>query len=203
MINKIKIIWYVVIIILAFYHLSINNKNYGSSQSVLSSRTKTLQLQISRKDMVSNSLLSEKKILINNFFQNIGFVDSPLNSEKLIQISESNNIDYRLLVAIAGVESGFCRNGQFPSSSHNCFGWGGTHLIHFSSYEEAYEHIGKSLARHYELSDIDSIAKKYNPGSWEDWSGKVRLFIKKIDSQPYEGRPTEKIRDRLLLQSKE
>ena len=54
--------------------------------------------------------------------------NSPLydNADKIIEVSDKHQFDYRLLPAIAMQESNLCR--LIPEDSHNCWGWGFTEL---------------------------------------------------------------------------
>lgn len=89
---------------------------------------------------------------------------------KMIEEAEKNNLDWRLLPAIAVRES---TGGKFDCKKveNNPFGWGSC-KIGFSSVEEAIETVAKNLggnnpntAKHYADKTTDQILKAYNPPS--------------------------------------
>ncbi|MBI2031027.1 MAG: glucosaminidase domain-containing protein [Candidatus Levybacteria bacterium] len=77
--------------------------------------------------------------------------NSPLApfTEDFIESADRYNLDYRLMVAISGVESTF--GHQIPTNSYNAWGWGiyGNNVIRFSSWNEAIETISRSLRERY------------------------------------------------------
>ena len=89
---------------------------------------------------------------------------------KMAEEAEKNNLDWRLLPAIAFRESTGGKYGCVKVK-HNPFGWGSC-KIGFDSYEEAVETVAKNLggnnpktARHYADKNTEEILKAYNPPS--------------------------------------
>lgn len=89
---------------------------------------------------------------------------------KMILEAEKNNLDWRLLPAIAVRES---TGGKFECKkvSNNAFGWGSC-KIGFKSNEEAIEIVAKNLggnnprtAHHYNEKTTKQILRAYNPPS--------------------------------------
>ena len=111
--------------------------------------------------------------------------NSPLEpySHKIILEADKHNLDWRLLAAIAGVESSFAK--RMPYNSYNAFGWAnGTYK--FSSWEEAIETVSFTLRKKYidkGADNIEKIAGIYAPPS-KTWASKVKYFINQIDSSP-------------------
>lgn len=112
--------------------------------------------------------------------------NSPLYdyAEKIVQVSDKYQFDYRLLPAIAMQESNLCR--VIPENSHNCWGWGiyGTTVTKFDSYDEAIETIAKGIKKHYidqGLVTASAIMKKYTPPSQGSWAHGVNTFIKALE----------------------
>ncbi len=98
--------------------------------------------------------------------------DMPLagTGKKMAEEAEKNNIDWRLLPAIAVRESTGGKN-DCNNVSHNAFGWGSC-KIGFDSDDEAIEIIAKNLGgndpkteHHYAGKTTKEILKKYNPPS--------------------------------------
>jgi hypothetical protein len=106
---------------------------------------------------------------------------SPLADEAdvLVRVADRFNLDYRLLPAISGKESTFCK--YYRPETFNCWGWG-PH-IKFDSFESAIYHIGESLSQRYDTSSVRSIGYKYAPPTENDtegWITTVEKFIKEI-----------------------
>lgn len=109
--------------------------------------------------------------------------DMPLfgTGMKMVQEAEKNNLDWRLLPAIAIRES---TGGKFDCQKveNNPFGWGSC-KISFDSLDEAIETVATNLggnnpntARHYADKNTDQILKAYNPPSI------VRNYVKQVKS---------------------
>lgn len=89
---------------------------------------------------------------------------------KMVEEALKNDLDWRLLPAIAARES---TGGKFECKrvSNNAFGWGSC-KIGFKSNEEAIEVVAKNLggnnpktARHYDDKNTKEILRAYNPPS--------------------------------------
>ena len=87
---------------------------------------------------------------------------------KMVEEAEKNNLDWRLIPAIAVRESTGGKN-ECKKVPNNPFGWGSC-KIGFKSSGEAIEVVAKNLggnnpntARHYDDKDIKGILRSYNP----------------------------------------
>ncbi len=105
--------------------------------------------------------------------------DSPLqfHAQDLADASRAYGLDWRMLTAIAGVESTFGKN--IPGG-YNAWGWGvyGNQAIYFSSWKVAIFTIAKSLRENYldkGLVEPYSINKAYAASPY--WGGKVSYFM--------------------------
>ena len=112
--------------------------------------------------------------------------NSPLYNyaDKIVEVSDIYQFDYRLLPAIAMQESNLCR--VIPDDSYNCWGWGiyGTTVTKFDSYDEAIETVGKGIKKHYidkGLVTASAIMKKYTPPSQGSWAYGVNTFLKALE----------------------
>ncbi|MEO8581726.1 MAG: hypothetical protein ABI425_04055 [Patescibacteria group bacterium] len=111
--------------------------------------------------------------------------DSPLKpfdeyGNKLVEIADKYNLDYRLLPAIAMQESNLCK--RIPSNSFNCLGFGvtSTSTLRFESYEQAFDKAASSLKRNYVDKGLDTpekIMSKYTPSSNGSWANSVNRWI--------------------------
>lgn len=111
--------------------------------------------------------------------------NSPLKSQArtFVEQAERYNLDYRLLVAISGVESTFGR--ELPYNSYNAWGWGiyGDNVIYFDSYPEAISTISKSLREKYiekwEAQNVYQIGHFY--AASPTWAQRVVYFMEKME----------------------
>jgi len=112
-------------------------------------------------------------------------------SNVILSVSEELGLDWRLLTAIAGAESTFCRT--IPDESYNCWGWGihsrGT--LRFSSYEEGIRTVAKGLKEKFlddGLTTIEEIMARYAPLSLEkdgSWAYAVNYFMNQLEHAEY------------------
>ena len=113
--------------------------------------------------------LKAKADAIDSYFK---LHDMPLSGlgMKMVEEAEKNEIDWRLLPAIAVRES---TGGKFDCKKveNNPFGWGSC-KISFNSIEEAIETVAKNLggnnpntAKHYDDKTTKQILRAYNPPS--------------------------------------
>ena len=123
-------------------------------------------------------ILASKAEAIDSYF---AFHGLPLEGYgmKMVLEAEKNNLDWRLIPAIAMRES---TGGKFAckKADFNPFGWGSC-KIHFDSYDHAIEIIAKNLggnnprtANYYADKDIKGILQAYNPPSI------VRLYAEQV-----------------------
>ncbi len=104
--------------------------------------------------------------------------------EFIVQTADKYNLDYKLLVAISGIESTFCK--RIPYQSYNCWGWGiyGNNMIKFNSFEEGFEKVAQGLSEHYVSKGLDTpekIGRKYNPPNPVKWAAAVNKFASDIE----------------------
>lgn len=105
-------------------------------------------------------------------------------ADLIVEESDKNGFDYRLLPAIAMQESTLCR--AIPFNSHNCWGWGiyGNTVLRFSSYEEAIKTVATGIKREYldkGLTTASRIMAKYTPSSNGSWAYAVNSFLRDLE----------------------
>ncbi len=110
--------------------------------------------------------------------------ESPLadDAKTFIDEADKHNLDWRFVVAIAGVESYY---GQYlPEGSNNGWGWGiyGSNMTSFQSYEEGIKTISKSLREQYMnewgAKDVYQVGSFYAADPL--WASKVTHFMDEI-----------------------
>lgn len=112
--------------------------------------------------------------------------NSPLESfaNQIVQAADENQLDFRLLTAVAQQESNLCK--KIPENSFNCWGWGihtkGT--LRFSNYTEAINTVSKGLKEDYfdkGYTTPEVIMKKYTPSSIGTWAAGVTQFLGEME----------------------
>jgi len=114
--------------------------------------------------------------------------NSPLASVSatFITASEVYNLDWKILPAIAGVESTFGKHT--PSCApYNPFGWSSTAspcgLYRFDSFDDAVWHLASRLANFHpyakwrETGETIELAKIYNSPRKEAWAKSINYFL--------------------------
>lgn len=117
--------------------------------------------------------------------------DSPLqnHSQDFIEIADKYDVDWKLVPAIAGVESTFGKfipgGHEVKYTSYNAWGWGASTpdvAIHFDSWKEAIDTVSKGLKENYidkGLKDPYAMNRVY--AASPTWGTKVDYFMKQIE----------------------
>lgn len=110
--------------------------------------------------------------------------DSPMapHAEELVAAGIAHEVDPRLVVGIAAIESEAGK--RLPPGSHNAWGWNGSGphgLQAWPSWSVAIDEFTEGLARVYDTDNVDeTMAQKYVPPNWEHWLSTVRWVIDDI-----------------------
>ena len=114
--------------------------------------------------------------------------DSPLAAEADTFVAEADkyNLDWKLVAAIAGVESTFGKH--IPTGSYNGWGWGvftgAADGVHFKDWANGIAVVSEGLRKNY----IDRGAHTIYDMGWiyaangDSWASHVRYFIDKLES---------------------
>lgn len=140
-----------------------------------------LESQYDIEHKIEGKVVNRKENL-KKFFEKY---NSPLidSVDVFLEVADMYEIDYRLIPAISGVESTFCKN--IIEGTYNCYGWGiyGDNVISFENYDDGVRKVAKGLKEGYMLkgaTTVESIAPIYNPNTPSQWGGKVRFFMNQI-----------------------
>lgn len=143
------------------------------------------------KEMVAESETADARVpLVQNFLERHTspiLKEDPEFAQFLVNLADANDMDFRLLPAIAMQESNLCK--VVPQDSHNCLGLG----VHkrgtwgFETYRDNFTAAAKILKENYidkGLTTTELIETKYNPtsanrdGSWaasvNQWMAEMR-----------------------------
>jgi hypothetical protein len=103
-------------------------------------------------------------------------------AEELITAGIDHDVDPRLVVGIAAIESSVGK--RLPPGSHNAWGWNGSGaygLKAWPSWPEAIDDYTEGLARVYDTDNVDeTMARKYVPPNWEKWLRTVHWVMDDI-----------------------
>jgi hypothetical protein len=109
--------------------------------------------------------------------------NSPLayHAHDFIEAADKNGIDWKLVPAIAGVESTF---GKAIPGGYNAWGWGvyGDQAIYFSSWKNGINTVAEGLKTRYVdkgLTDPYAMNKVYAAST--AWGGHVAFFLNDLD----------------------
>lgn len=97
-----------------------------------------------------------------------------------VTASDRYDLDWKLLPAIAGVESTFGK--QVPAGSYNAYGWNNG-FWQFTSWPTSIDYVSQALREKYFDRGLDTVAKiapVYAPPS-KTWAGKVIYFMEQIE----------------------
>ncbi len=178
------------LIINKFYR---NNQKQAHAQKILNEIAEATnlqnQFQYSGNPYVlgvyeTNASFGDSRVAnLKSFFRKY---NSPLYdyADLIVQVSDQNGFDYRLLPAIAMQESNVCK--YIPDDSHNCWGWGiyGSTVTKFNSYDDAIKTIAAGIKKDYidkGLVTASAIMEKYTPSSTGSWAHGVNTFLRALE----------------------
>jgi hypothetical protein len=101
-----------------------------------------------------------------------------------VENADKYNLDWKLVVAISGVESTFGQ--EVPNDSYNAWGWGiyGDNIIRFSSWNEGIQTISEGLRTKYMdkwgAKDVYGIGRLY--AASPTWTQRVESIMDSIDN---------------------
>jgi len=131
-------------------------------------------------EVISGKKLDKKATILAQYLARF---NSPLqyHAQDFIDAAETYQLDWKMVPAIAGVESTF---GKFIPGGYNAWGWGvyGTQAIYFDSWRDGIFTIAKGLREGYlnkGLTDPYSINRVY--AASPHWGGKVSFFMQDLE----------------------
>lgn len=112
--------------------------------------------------------------------------NSPLAEEAdtFVQTADEYGLDWKLVAAIAGVESTFGK--RVPYQSYNAWGWGiftgKQDGIHFINWRDGITQVSSGLRKNYldkGATNLQQIGRRYAASA--TWYTRVNFFMNKID----------------------
>jgi hypothetical protein len=105
-------------------------------------------------------------------------VEVPTVAKTGFDIAKDYNIDYKLIKAIAVIESGWKHNSHMARTKNNIFGLMGKS---FKSVDECIHYWCKLYNKRYKGMSIDEMAKIYCPPNSEKWAEKVKEIMRRLE----------------------
>ena len=141
---------------------------------------RSAQLVYPTVSMEKNISRDSRVIALRNVLEQYNSVLAP-EAENFVYYADKHGIDWRLLVSISGLESGFA--SQYVEGTYNAYGWGGGY-IYFDSWENGIDSISYALRKNYYDRGADTVEKigpiyAANP----HWSQRIRGFMSRIDKE--------------------
>lgn len=105
-------------------------------------------------------------------------VASLKNENRGFDIAKDYDIDYKLIKAIAVIESGWKHDSHMARTRNNIFGLMGKS---FDSVDECIHYWCKLYNKRYKGMSIDEMAKVYCPPNAEKWAEKVKDIMRRLE----------------------
>lgn len=168
-----------ILLVIAFSAMPINvSDNVFRAYAQSTKANESIELENKLK---LNPISMDKRVeALENVFNKYNSPLAPL-SASYVQIADKNGVDWKLLPAIAGLESSF---GQFlMPESYNGYGWGGGY-IYFDSWEEGIDTITRALKKNYYgrgATTVWEIGPIYAESP--TWAVRVNGFMEQIEAE--------------------
>ena len=105
-------------------------------------------------------------------------IEAPTVVKTGFAIAEDYDIDYKLIKAIAVIESGWKHDSHMARTKNNIFGLMGKS---FDSVDECIHYWCKLYNKRYKGMSIDEMAKIYCPPNSEKWAEKVKDIMRRLE----------------------
>lgn len=133
------------------------------------------------QEMVIEAKKADPRVVILKNY--LAKFNSPLedSATDFVEAADKYQVDWKLVAAIAGVESTF---GKFTPGGYNCWGWGvyGDQALGFKSYKDGIYTVTEGLRKNYidkGLTKPLAINRVY--AASPTWGVKVNYFINDIE----------------------
>ena len=105
-------------------------------------------------------------------------IEAPTVAKTGFAIAEDYDIDYKLIKAIAVIESGWKHDSHMARTKNNIFGLVGKS---FDSVDECIHYWCRLYNKRYKGMTIDEMAKIYCPPNAAKWAAKVKDIMRRLE----------------------
>lgn len=105
-------------------------------------------------------------------------IEAPTEVKTGFAIAEDYGIDYKLIKAIAVIESGWKHDSHMARTRNNIFGLMGKS---FDSVDESIHYWCRLYNKRYKGMTIDEMAKIYCPPNAAKWATKVKDIMRRLE----------------------
>ena len=163
-----------------------SNPHQAASFAVIPQTNVYAALPATDSDMTIQTSISSSDARAEIVRQFLARHNSPLEpfADDVIEAADTYGINYSLVPAIAGQESGFC--SVIPDNSYNCWGYGiyPGHVTRFTSYQQGIWQVTQTLATKYigqGLRTPREIMSRWTPSSNGSWANGVEIFMSQLE----------------------
>lgn len=133
---------------------------------------------------VSSKITLKADNRVQTLAKYLGSKNSPLaeSADTFVATADEYGFNWKLLPAIAGIESNFGRVQL--ENSYNPFGWGGGY-VYFKSFDEAIKTVGGELYERAIAEGADTpreLGPSYCPFNYARWIASVEQFMEEIEA---------------------
>jgi hypothetical protein len=136
--------------------------------------------------LVTTAVEKKEDARIKKLQAYLKYNNSPMSedAEAFIKYADKYDLDWKLVVSISGVESGYGKH--IPAYSYNGWGWGvyGNNVRRFESWEDGIAVISKGLREDY--MDRRGAKTTYDIGriyaANPHWASRVEHFMNKLET---------------------
>lgn len=143
-------------------------------------RANAVKKEIPTKVYAMNSVSDNRVIALKNYLENYGSPLAPY-AQSYVNAADKYGMDWKLLPAIAGLESSFGIHQL--RGSYNSYGWGGGR-IYFDSVEDGIDTVMYALRNKYMsrgATTVETIGPIYSESP--TWAIRVNKFMSLIDAE--------------------
>lgn len=128
--------------------------------------------------LISSSFDYTKPLEVIEYNYTPKLVTSFKNENKGFDIAKDYDIDYKLIKAIAVIESGWKHDSHMARTKNNIFG-----LMDksFESVDECIHYWCKLYNKRYKGMSIDEMARIYCPPNAAKWAEKVKSIMRRLE----------------------
>ncbi len=154
--------------------LGVNNQTIQQKSGEISAFYSNLQVKVEQYKV--------KQAKINRLVAFLANQGSPVASnyyaDLIISLSEDSGADYRIIVSIMGVESGFCSANY---KKYNCFGY--LNGVQYANFEQAFRRLVPAVAKQYAIpygTNFEAMLKAYGVHEVDYHCSRMRYYYNSL-----------------------